>query len=176
MPFMIPSKLLFLLIFCLFLESCTRDCPQYKHAKAVLEPVDDSGVRGVVIFSEEARGIRIIAEFSGLTPGDHGLHVHEFGDCSGKGAENAGGHFNPGHTQHGGPHDSPGHVGDLGNVRANSSGRARLDRMDFVISLDGTESILGKSVIIHKFRDDYLTQPSGNTGPGVACGLIFPTE
>lgn len=139
-----------------------------------MEPVDESGVRGFVIFSEEKRGVKIIGEFSGLTPGEHGLHIREFGDCGGRGAASAGGHFNPQNAPHGGPYDSPGHVGDLGNVRANYRGKARFERIDFVITLDGSESVVGKSIVITKFRDDYFSQPSGNSGPGVACGIISP--
>ena len=160
-----------LLLFLFFCGSCTHenDCP--RKAKAILEPIDNSGVKGIVFFSEEKQGVKIIGEFSGLTPGEHGLHIHEYGDC-----ENTGGHFNPHNAPHGGPFDSPGHAGDLGNVNANSSGHARFERLDFVITLDGSESVLGKSIMITKFKDDFSSQPSGNSGPGVACGIIVPIK
>lgn len=168
--------LLFLIL--ALLGSCydQRESLHLKTAKAIMEPVDNSGVKGFVIFSEDERGVKIVGEFSGLTPGEHGLHIHEFGDCGGPGAENAGGHFNPYKDPHGGPHDSPGHVGDLGNVRANDRGRAHFEKIDFVISLEGKNSILGKSIVIKKYRDDFRSQPYGNAGPGVACGIIISMD
>lgn len=155
-------------------EEC--ECPDFKKAKAILEPVEGSNVRGVVTFTEENNGVKIVANFTGLTPGEHGLIIHEGSSCRGIGASEAGTHFNPYNAPHAGPNDSPRHVGDLGNVKADSNGRAHLERVDFVIRLDGSESILGKAIVVHKYRDDYISQPTGNTGPGLACGLIFPTE
>ncbi|CRX38200.1 superoxide dismutase family protein [Estrella lausannensis] len=155
-------------------EEC--ECPDFKKAKALLEPIDGSNVKGVVTFIEEKRGVKIIADFTGLTPGEHGLIIHESNACSGPGAMDAGRHFNPSKAPHAGPNDSPRHAGDLGNVKADSKGKAHLERLDFVIRLDGPESILGKAIVVHKYRDDYISQPVGNTGAGLACGLIFPTE
>jgi superoxide dismutase, Cu-Zn family len=167
-----------LLVFiCFFLGSCSSQNPtQYKSAGAILEPVDGSNVRGSVLFTEENGGIKITAWFTGLTPGEHGLAIHEHGDCGGKGAANAGLNFNPDHSPHAGPFDSPGMVGDLGNVYADWRGRASLERRDFVIAFEGQNSIIGKSVVVHRYRDDYRSQPSGNVGPGVACGVILPID
>jgi Cu-Zn family superoxide dismutase len=133
-------------------------------------------VQGVVTFSEVRGGIRIVANIEGLIPGKHGFHIHEHGACNGTNEENAGGHFNPDDHPHAGPNDSPRHAGDLGNLVADLSGRAHYDRLDFVITLDGHESIVGRSVVIHKYPDDLISQPSGNTGPAVACGVIIPFQ
>ena len=162
----------------LLLTGCSEecDCPDFKAAKAIVEPVDGSNVKGVVTFIEEKRGVKVVADFTGLTPGEHGLIIHESSACSGAGSADAGRHFNPSRTPHAGPNDSPRHAGDLGNVKAGSNGKAHLERLDFVIRLDGPDSILGKAIVIHKYRDDYISQPTGNTGPGLGCGLIFPTE
>jgi len=157
----------------LFLASCSSENNHtLKKAEAILEPVDESGVRGHVFFVEGESGVSITGSFTGLTPGEHGIHVHESGDCGGVGAANAGRHFNFDNSPHGGPYDSPGHAGDLGNVTADKNGNARISRRDFVITLDGPRSVVGKAIVIHKFRDDFRSQPSGNVGPGVACGLI----
>lgn len=166
------------LTFLMTFSGCSNDCdcPDFKQAKAILEPVEGSAVKGVVTFKEEKKGVKIVADFTGLTPGEHGLIIHEFGECKGAGAVDAGRHHNPNKAPHAGPNDSPRHSGDLGNVKADGRGKAHMERIDFVIRLDGPESILGKSIVVHKYRDDYISQPSGNTGPGQACGIIFPTE
>lgn len=143
-------------------------------AYAIINPVEGSETVGVISFMEVEGGVRIIADVAGLTPGLHGFHVHEHGDCGGAGAEHAGGHFDPTHKPHGGP-DSPidqRHVGDLGNLDANEEGIAHYNRVDKVISLRGEYSIIGKTVIVHADPDDLKTQPSGNSGKRIACGVI----
>jgi Cu-Zn family superoxide dismutase len=141
-------------------------------AIAVLNPASGSQVHGTVIFTKEDNGIRVVALIAGLTPGKHGFHIHEFGDCSAPDASSAGGHFNPGHMPHGGPNDKEHHVGDMGNINADSSGVAHLDYTDNSITLSGSNSIIGHSVVVHASPDDFKTQPSGNSGTRVACGVI----
>jgi superoxide dismutase, Cu-Zn family len=141
-------------------------------AVAVLSPTQGNNVNGTVTFTKEAGGMHIVAEINGLTPGDHGFHIHEKGDCSAPDASSAGGHFNPTAQQHAG-HDAPQrHAGDLGNLTADASGKARIDRVDSVLSFDGTNSIVGKAVVVHAKKDDLKTQPSGDSGARVACGVI----
>ena len=141
-------------------------------AVATLSPTQGNNVSGVVTFTKVDGGVKIVADVSGLTPGRHGFHIHEFGDCSAPDAASAGGHFNPTHRQHGGPDSEMRHAGDFGNLDADASGKAHYERVDKVISLDGPESIIGHAVIVHAKADDLKSQPSGNAGARVACGVI----
>ena len=141
-------------------------------AVATLSPTKGTDVSGVVTFTKVDGGVKIVADVTGLTPGQHGFHIHEFGDCSAPDAASAGGHFNPTHMQHGGPDSEMRHAGDFGNLDADASGRAHYERVDKVISLDGPGSIIGHAVIVHANADDLKSQPSGNAGARVACGVI----
>ena len=141
-------------------------------AVAVLSPTKGSNVSGTVTFTQVNGGVRIVADVTGLTPGEHAFHIHEFGDCSAPDATSAGGHFNPRHMQHGAPDASVRHAGDFGNLEANGAGKAHYDRVDKMISLNGAESIVGRGVIVHEKVDDFITQPTGNAGARVACGVI----
>lgn len=146
--------------------------PTGRVAHAVLNPTKDNNVKGTVEFIDLEEGVKIIANIEGLAPGKHGFHIHEFGDCSAPDALSAGGHFNPRSTLHGGPMDLPRHVGDLGNIEPDKHGKAHYQRLDYVLQLKGAESIIGKSVIVHTNKDDFISQPTGNAGPRVACGVI----
>ena len=141
-------------------------------AVATLSPTQGNTVSGVVTFTKTDGGVKIVADVAGLTPGQHGFHIHEFGDCSATDAASAGGHFNPTHRQHGGPDAEMRHAGDFGNLDADASGKAHYERVDRVIALDGPESIIGHAVIVHAKADDLKSQPSGNAGARVACGVI----
>jgi len=139
-------------------------------AIAVLSPTKGSIVSGTV--TKVDGGVKIVADLAGLTPGQHGFHIHEFGDCSAPDATSAGGHFNPHHMQHGGPDATMRHAGDFGNLEADASGKAHYERVDATLSLDGADSIIGRGVIVHASPDDLKTQPTGNAGARVACGAI----
>ncbi|HXI85515.1 MAG TPA: superoxide dismutase family protein [Verrucomicrobiae bacterium] len=141
-------------------------------AIAVLSPTKGSTVSGTVTFTKVDGGVKIVADVAGLTPGQHGFHIHEFGDCSAPDATSAGGHFNPHHMQHGGPDATMRHAGDFGNLEADASGKAHYERVDATVSLDGADSIIGHGVIVHEKADDLKTQPTGNAGGRVACGAI----
>jgi Cu-Zn family superoxide dismutase len=142
-------------------------------AVAVLYPSSGSKVSGTVTFTEVADGVQVRAEITGLTPGNHGFHVHEFGDCSAADASSAGGHFNPTHNPHAGPDAPERHVGDMGNVEADASGKATLEYVDHQISLTSDQrSGIGRSVVVHAKADDLKSQPAGDSGARVACGVI----
>jgi len=141
-------------------------------AIAVLSPTKGSPVRGVVTFEKVEKGVHVVANVTGLTPGKHGFHVHEFGDCSADDASSAGGHFNPTSTSHGGANASVRHAGDMGNLEADKDGNATLDYVDPVMKLTGEQSILGHAVIVHEKEDDLKSQPTGNAGGRVACGVV----
>jgi len=141
-------------------------------AIAVVHPASGSTAAGTVTFTAMADQVNVVADITGLTPGKHGFHIHEFGDCSDPRAASAGGHFNPTNHQHGAPDANDRHVGDLGNLEADASGKAHLELTDKLIKLAGNETIVGHSVIIHEKADDLKTQPTGDAGGRVACGVI----
>ena len=142
-------------------------------AVAVLYPTTGNKVAGTVTFTEEADGVRVHAQITGLTPGKHGFHVHEFGDCSAVDLSSAGGHFNPTNKPHAGPDDMARHIGDMGNIEADASGAAKLDYVDHNISLvKDKSSVIGRSVVVHAKADDLKSQPAGDSGPRIACGVI----
>ena len=141
-------------------------------AVAVLSPTKGSNVSGTVTFTKVDGGVKIVADLTGLKPGEHGFHIHEFGDCSAPDATSAGGHFNPQHMQHGAPDATARHAGDFGNLVADESGKAHYDRVDTTIALDGADGVIGHAVIAHEKADDLKTQPTGNAGGRVACGVI----
>ena len=141
-------------------------------ATAELSPTKGSTVAGLVTFTKVEGGVNIVADVTGLAPGKHGFHVHEFGDCSAPDASSAGGHFNPHHSDHGAPGAALRHAGDFGNLEADESGKAHYERVDKIISLNGADSIVGHAVIVHEKVDDLKTQPTGNAGARVACGVI----
>jgi Cu-Zn family superoxide dismutase len=139
---------------------------------AVLSPASGSNVRGTVTFTRENDKVRVDATISGLAPGKHGFHIHEKGDCSAPDASSAGGHFNPTGMQHGGPGDTQRHVGDFGNLEADAGGNAKYSQAFSNLMLDGDASIIGKAIIVHEKADDMKTQPTGDAGGRVACGVI----
>jgi Cu-Zn family superoxide dismutase len=138
-----------------------------------------NGVYGIAHFGQvgDKFPVEIRASFSGLTPGKHGFHIHEWGDNS-DGCTTAGGHFNPYSRKHGGPDDDERHEGDLGNVEADTKGEARYFRADSNITLYGPNSIVGRSLVIHRDEDDLGkgghedSATTGHAGPRLACGVI----
>ncbi len=146
--------------------------PEISRAVAVLHPTEGSQVEGVVHFTKTGAGIRIEATVSGLTPGRHGFHIHMWGDCSAPDATSAGGHFNPTGQSHGAPDSPTRHVGDLGNLEAGENGLASYSRVDTVVAFSGPRSIIGRAVIVHAAEDDLASQPTGNAGGRLACGVI----
>ena len=142
-------------------------------AISVLHPTLGNKVTGTVTFTPVADGVQVHAEITGLTPGKHGFHVHEFGDCSAADGSSAGAHFNPTHQPHAGPDAAARHEGDMGNVEADGSGNAKLDYVDHQISLtNDAKSVIGRSVVVHTKPDDLKTQPTGDSGARIACGVI----
>ncbi|MHA3772151.1 superoxide dismutase family protein [Verrucomicrobiota bacterium sgz303538] len=141
-------------------------------AVAVLVPTQGNQVKGTITFSKVEDGVRVQGEISGLTPGKHGFHVHEFGDITSADGKSAGGHFNPASSQHGAPDAEKRHAGDFGNVEADQSGTAKVNFVDKLISFDGATSVLGRGLVVHAKADDLKTQPTGDAGDRVAVGVI----
>ena len=150
----------------------SQDSAHTTKAVAVLYPTHGSSVSGTVTFVKEPAGVRVTAHITGLTPGNHGFHIHEFGDCSAPDAASAGSHFNPSGSPHAGPDADARHAGDLGNIVADSTGVAHYERLDAHMSFTGPNSIIGRGVIVHEKADDLTTQPTGAAGGRVACGVI----
>lgn len=147
--------------------------PQPRTATAALAPTAGSQVTGTVVFTEVADGVEVAATIENLTPGEHAFHVHEKGDCSAPDAASAGGHFNPGEHKHGAPEAAERHAGDFGNLTADAEGKASKTFVMKGIKLDDQPtSIVGKGFIVHEKADDFTTQPTGNAGGRVACGVI----
>ena len=142
-------------------------------AICVLYPTQGNTVSGTVTFTKVEGGIKVVADLQGFKgAGKHGFHIHDFGDCSAPDGTSAGGHFNPAMMSHGGPADKTRHEGDMGNIDADASGKAHLEYVDPMLTFDGPNSIIGRSIIVHQNEDDMKTQPTGNAGPRVACGVI----
>jgi superoxide dismutase, Cu-Zn family len=141
-------------------------------AVAVLSPAQGKNVSGQVTFLKETEGVRVTAKINGLTPGKHGFHIHEKGDCSAADFSSAGGHFNPAGSPHGAPTSPQHHVGDFGNLEANAEGVAQFEQVLAWLTFEGTNSIIGRAVIVHEKADDLTTQPTGNAGGRWACGVI----
>jgi Cu-Zn family superoxide dismutase len=143
-------------------------------AEAKLEPKSNSAVAGTVQFREGGAGVLARVKITGLAPNsEHGFHVHDKGDCSAPDASSAGGHFNPGGAQHGLPGSGSNHAGDLLNLKADAKGavNAEVEMRGLTIG-PGTNSIAGRAIVVHRDPDDYKSQPAGNSGPRVACGVI----
>src|SRR6266699_1961202 len=131
---------------------------------SVLHPTAGNKVSGTVTFTPVTDGVQVHAEIAGLTPGKHGFHVHEFGDCSAADASSAGAHFNPTNQPHAAPDATARHVGDMGNIEADTSGAAKLDYLDHNMSLSNDDrSIIGRSVVVHAKADDLKSQPAGDS-------------
>jgi Cu-Zn family superoxide dismutase len=148
-------------------------------ASATLEPTEGNRVAGTLRFAAVDGGIRVTGEVSGLPGGgQHGFHVHENGDCSAPDGSSAGGHFNPASTAHGRVGQGEHHAGDSDNIVANGEGVATVDTLLRGASLgDGAATdIVGKGVIVHADADDYTTQPTGNAGGRLACGVIAAAQ
>ena len=141
-------------------------------AVAVLNSTEGNSVRGLVTFTKEGDQVKVVAHIEGLTPGSHGFHIHEWGDCSAKDGASAGGHYNPATMAHGARDASPRHIGDLGNIEAGADGVAHVEFTDAMLKLDGPNTIVGRGVIVHAKADDLKTQPTGNAGGRQACGVI----
>uniref|UniRef100_A0A3G9D4Q3 Superoxide dismutase [Cu-Zn] n=1 Tax=Reticulitermes speratus TaxID=60591 RepID=A0A3G9D4Q3_9NEOP len=136
-------------------------------------------VKGTVFFDQENpdSAVKVTGEVTGLSKGLHGFHIHEFGDNT-NGCTSAGPHLNPYQKDHGGPGDEVRHLGDLGNIEAESNGVAKVDIADKVISLTGSHSIIGRTLVVHADPDDLgkggheLSKTTGNAGARSACGVV----
>ena len=145
-------------------------------AVANLASTKGNSASGTVTFEQRGGKVRVSGTVTGLKPNaEHGFHVHEKGDCSAADATSAGGHFNPGGHAHGRAGQGPHHAGDVPNLKAAANGVARVNAEVSGLSISGTapDGIIGRGLVVHRDPDDYKSQPAGNAGPRVACGVIF---
>jgi Cu-Zn family superoxide dismutase len=142
-------------------------------AAAVLGATQGNKVAGTVNFVQSGDKVMVTAEVTGLSPGMHGFHIHEKGDCTAPDGTSAGGHFNPSAKPHGNPDHGDHHAGDMPQLVADANGVARLTAYLGSVKIgDGPNNIIGRSIIVHASPDDFKTQPTGNSGARQACGLI----
>jgi Cu-Zn family superoxide dismutase len=143
-------------------------------AKGATTQPSMQNVNGTLTFTEmPGEKVQVVGEIEGLTPNtEHGFHIHEKGDLSAPDLASAGPHFNPGNKKHGGMHGSERHVGDLGNIRADAHGVAKVNLTMENATLQGKNAIAGRSILVHAGADDLKTDPSGNSGGRVAGGVI----
>ena len=155
------------------LLSACATTPAGPMSSADLQARSGSAVSGKVTLTELNGRLRVEAQVAGLTPGEHGFHVHEAGDCSAPDASSAKGHFNPAGKAHGHHAGSERHGGDMPNLVANAAGEARFSGEIEGLSLSGASGVIGRSVVVHADPDDYKSQPAGNSGKRVACGVVI---
>ena len=149
-------------------------------ATAQLQPTKDSTVAGTINFSLVDGQLRASGDITGLKPdSEHGFHIHEKGDCSAPDGSSAGGHFNPGSSEHGSISAAVHHGGDMPNIKADAQGNAHIDgpvANNVNVGVGDGFDIVGRGLIVHADPDDYKTQPTGNPGARLACAVITKVE
>jgi Cu-Zn family superoxide dismutase len=144
-----------------------------ERAEAVIEARSDAKLTGKATFTEVEGGVLVEIEVQGTAPGWHAVHVHEKGDCSAPDGSSAGGHFNPATKNHGSPHAPEHHAGDLGNLYVDADGSGRhVILMPALTVAAGDHSVRGRAIIVHAGVDDLVSQPTGNAGGRIGCGVI----
>jgi superoxide dismutase, Cu-Zn family len=165
-------KVLFAAVAVAILSSCASTPPEPPRATAQLQPTKGSKTIGEATFEQQGDKVHVLVNVQGLKPGQqHGFHIHEVGDCSSGDGMSTKGHFNPMGKAH--AHPGMGHAGDLPALQADKKGHSQLDVMvDGITVAPGPTSIVGRGLIVHADPDDYMTQPTGNAGARIACGVI----
>ena len=148
--------------------------PSGPSASAQLQPTRGNTTSGEVRFTQQGDKVLVTGEIRGLRPnGEHGFHIHDKGDCSSGDGMSAGGHFNPMGKAHGAHGSGEQHVGDLPSLKADANGVTRLNFESSTLSVgSGASDIIGHGLIVHRDPDDFKTQPTGNSGPRLACAAI----
>jgi superoxide dismutase, Cu-Zn family len=154
-------------------EAASAGSAEGKTVEVKFEAKSGSTLSGTATLTETADGVKVVAKLEHVTPGEHGAHVHEKGDCSAPDGSSAGSHFNPASHPHALPDQNPRHLGDLGNVMIDADGTGTID-----IDIPGANlkdndpsSFLGKAIIVHEKKDDG-GQPTGNAGGRIGCAVI----
>lgn len=169
------SSLLALPLGLLMILPACRSVGLDDEAVAILDPRSGSSAQGTVRFKQlDDRLVRVRVDVTGVEPNRrHGFHVHETGDCSARDASSAGGHFNPTGAAHGGREDARKHAGDFGNVTSDGRGEIHDEFVvDYISVIPGTRSVLDRAVVLHGGADDLTSQPAGDSGERIACGVV----
>jgi Cu-Zn family superoxide dismutase len=146
-----------------------------RDAVVQLAATQGNTANGSLQLVQSPEGVRISGAIQGLKPNsEFGFHIHEKGDCSAPDASSAGAHFNPAQKPHGDPTAAEHHVGDMVNVKSNAEGVGQVDTTANAATIGSGEptDVMGKAIVVHESPDDYKTQPSGNSGKRIACGVI----
>jgi len=148
--------------------------PATPGARASLAPTSGNQANGTVVFEPRGDKVRVVAKLSGLSPGPHGFHIHEKGDCSAADASSAGGHFNPAGAPHGRMDVGAHHAGDIDNITADAQGVAHVNIHipGLTLGSGAANDVAGRAIVVHADPDDYASQPAGNAGKRIACGVI----
>ena len=142
-------------------------------ARAVIEARSGSSLKGEARFTEVDGGVKVEVHVTEAPPGPHAVHIHEKGDCSAPDAASAGAHFNPDSHPHGAPTAEKHHAGDFGNMDVGANGHGMLELVSKGLTVkEGPHSVVERGIIIHEKADDMTTQPSGNAGGRIGCGVI----
>lgn len=157
-------------------QSPRHTIPEIQSAVAVISGPKSDSPKGIALFSKEKDGIRLSLKIQGLSPGEHGFHIHAYGDLRDKAGKYLGGHFNPEKHPHASHKKNKYHAGDLGNVVADANGNVSSSFLIKKINFYGKFSIIGRSVVVHEKKDDLKTQPSGQAGKRIAYGVIGIVE
>lgn len=157
----------------MILAGCSMHKDAGPMATATLSPTSNQTAQGTVHLTELSDGaVEVDVNLANVPPGVHGFHIHDKGDCGDNGNA-AGGHFNPAGTQHGAPTAPSHHAGDFGNVTADASGKVKTKFTTRAVTVSPSSSAaVGHAIVLHGNPDDLTTQPSGNAGPRIACGVV----
>jgi Cu-Zn family superoxide dismutase len=162
----------------LALGACAATGPAMgPRAVAALKSTTGNTASGTVAFAQSSDKVLVSGRVSGLKPNaEHGFHLHEKGDCSSGDGMSTGGHFNPDSQPHGNHAGVAHHAGDLPSLKADAAGVATFSFESPGISVgSGGANIVGRGLIVHRDPDDYTTQPTGNSGPRLACAVVTPS-
>ena len=149
-----------------------------KQANAMISSLNDSGVTGMAVFTQNGDQITVTAEIQGASPGLHAIHIHAYGDCSAPDGTSAGGHWNPTDVAHGKWGEGEFHLGDIGNITVGEDGTGRITLTTdlWEIGTGSDVDVVGQSIIVHADADDFVSQPSGAAGARIGCGVIVLAE
>ncbi len=182
------TKLTFLILLCISVTvfGCEKVVQQAAdltpatpvQANAVIGSTNDSGVTGTAVFIQNDDQITLMIEIQGASPGLHGVHIHENGDCSASDGSSAGGHWNPTDVMHGKWGEGEFHLGDIGNITVGEDGTGSISLTTdlWEIGTGSDVDVVGKGIIVHADADDFISQPSGAAGMRIGCGVIVLSE
>ena len=184
--FGIKAPLLLLIGISVVLTSCERmpqqagvlSMPSGKQAIATIGPASGSNVTGMAVFTQNGDQVTVTIDIQNASPGLHGVHIHENGDCSSPDGKSAGGHWNPTDVAHGKWGEGEFHLGDIGNITVGEDGTGSIELTTDLWEI-GTGSdidVVGTGIIVHADADDFISQPSGNAGARIGCGVIVLAE